>query len=137
MRIGPLVAVVGYGALVGCGGGGSSAAPLNPYLGTLTISGGTTSATCLTTHQVTFQSGTVSTHTVSAVVGDCVSFTNSDTSSHQPNSLPTGSCPDLDDASPLAPGASYTSPPFGAAKVCNWQDLLNPPSTGGGSGGGY
>jgi hypothetical protein len=131
--------VASVAGLVACGG--SAPAPgttLNPYLGTLHVTSASAATNCVTTHVVTYAAGAVDVHVVTAAGGDCLQFVNDDTASHQPSSLPVGSCSELDASGPVLPhGTPFTTPPLVAAKTCSWQDALNPPTSGGGGGGGY
>jgi hypothetical protein len=123
-------------AVAACGGS-STPAPTAPnvFLGTLTISSalptGTTS--CLFTHLVTFTSAGVDQHTVTAAGGECLQFKNSDSAAHQPASIGTPACTELN-GPVLTNLQTFTAGPLSGPKTCNWQDLLNPP---GSAGGGY
>jgi hypothetical protein len=135
MRIEVMLAVTGMLGLAGCGGASPkpNGPATNAFTGTLSITSalpaGTT--TCQTPHTVTFTSVAVNVHTVSAAGGDCVEFVNSDTvGSHQPASIGSPACPELDAPGPLAPGATFTTAPLGGPKTCNWEDSLNPPTPG-------
>ena len=136
MRIVAMLALTGVLGLVGCGGPSPKPAgpPTNAFTGTLTITSalpaGTT--TCLATHTVTFSSMGVSVQVVSAAGGDCLTFTNADTASHQPASIGSPICAELDAPAPLTQGQSFTTAPLGGPKTCHWEDLLNPPTGGGG-----
>jgi hypothetical protein len=134
MRSRSVVPFLALAGLAACGGSDPATVP-NPYLGTLTITSAATTNTCVTTHTVRFTSGTVDTHTVTAVGGDCLSFTNADTVNHRPATIGTSACNELN-ASTLVAGATFTTVPLSGPKVCTWQDALNPPATGGGGGGG-
>jgi hypothetical protein len=135
MKIGSMLVAAGLLVLVGCGGSSSSSSgtpPINAFTGTLTITSalpmGTTA--CSATQTVTFTAAGASVHTVTAAGGDCLTFMNSDTASHRPASNGPG-CPELDAASSLTQGQSFTTPPLAGPKTCYWEDALNPPSSGG------
>lgn len=134
MKTASLLVAAGALGLAACGGSSSTAAPLNPFLGTLTVTSALPAgtSTCQATHAVTFTSTGVSEHTVSAAGGDCLTFTNGDTASHQPASVGSPACAELDAAAALAQGQSFTTAPLGGPKTCHWEDALNPPSGGGG-----
>jgi hypothetical protein len=131
------IAVAGLVGLVGCGGSMSSppAPTTNALTGTLTITGALPAgAACLptNTHTVTFSAGKVSPNAVSAAGGDCLTFINSDTVAHQPASIGSPACPELDAPGPLVNGQPpFTTLPLAGTKTCRWQDLLNPPGTPG------
>jgi len=136
MKIASLLAVAGVLGMAGCGSASNSGGVTNPFLGTLSITSGlpTGTTTCLATHTVTFASTGTSVHTVSAAGGDCLSFTNSDTAPHQPASIGTPACNELNAPGALTQGQTFTSTPLGGPKTCHWQDSLNPPPAGGGGG---
>jgi hypothetical protein len=134
MKIAPALPLVALFGVAACGGSSTPASTLNPYLGTLTISGASSGNTCATTTPVLFIAGGVDRHTVTVAGGDCLSFTNNDTAAHQPASIGTPACPELDGPA-LAHLATFTTAPLSGTKTCHWQDALNPPSTGGGGGG--
>ena len=139
MRLASLLTAAGMLGLAGCGGSDTSAAAvINPFLGTLSIASAlpTGTTTCLATHTVTFTSTGVNLHTVNAAGGDCLTFTNSDTSSHRPASIGTPTCAELDASAALTQGQSFTTTPLAGPKTCHWEDALNPPPAGGGGGGG-
>lgn len=137
MHTGKTFILIGVVGLAACGGSSTSGSTPNPYLGTLTVTSASNALSCGTIHTVSFVAGGVNVHTVSAAGGDCLQFTNTDMADHQPASLPATACTELDAPAPLAHGASFTTAPLDVSKVCNWQDLLNPPGAGGGGGGGY
>jgi hypothetical protein len=127
---------------VGCGSSasdGGTTTRQNIFTGALSITsalpGG--SAACGVTHTVTFSAAGADVHTVSAAGGDCVTFVNADAAMHQPASIPLAGCPELNAPAPLAQSGTFTTAPLAGPKACNWQDLLNPPGTPGGTGGGY
>lgn len=127
----PLAALLGLAA---CGGSSSTpAATLNPFLGTLTVSSASASNTCLSVSPVIFTAAGVDTHAVTLAGGDCLRFTNNDTAAHQPASVGTPACAELD-GPVLAHLGSFTTVPFTSAKTCHWEDALNPPGAGGGGG---
>jgi hypothetical protein len=135
MRAGTLLGFAGVLGLVGCGGPTPPPAAnlQNAFTGTLTITGaippGTT--TCLATHVVTLGATGADLHLVTAGGGDCVTFMNGDpVASHQPASIGTPACPELDAPGPRAPGVPFTTHPLAGPKTCLWQDLLNPPTAG-------
>lgn len=128
-------------ALGACGGSESMA----PYMwgGTVTVTAGTVSTTCVSTATVVYSAAGVSPSNVSVPVGGCVDFQNQDTVAHWPESNPHPTHTDctwlnMPLAGPPAgiqPGGHYTvgpapSPPM----TCGYHDHLNPPSTGGGGG---
>lgn len=135
MKFASLLVAAGALGLAACGGSSTNTGPVaNPFLGTLTITGALPAGTtnCLATHTVTFSSMGVSVQAVSAAGGDCLSFTNADTASHQPASIGSPVCAELDAPAPLTQGQSFTTAPLGGPKTCHWEDALNPPSGGGG-----
>jgi hypothetical protein len=134
MKIALSLVVTGALGLAACGGSSMSASATNPFLGTLSIGSAlpTGTSSCQATHTVTFTSTGVSVQAVSAAGGDCLSFTNSDTSSHQPASIGSTVCTELDAPAPLTHGQSFTTSPLAGPKTCHWEDALNPPPAGGG-----
>jgi hypothetical protein len=104
-----------------CGGGGSSATPI----------------------QVNIGSTGLSTTSIAANSGGQVKFVNQDTVNHQ---IASTSCSELSSPS-LAPNASFTAMMGQGPKSCSFNDALNPSATqfqgtvtvaarGGGTGGG-
>lgn len=124
--------------LAACGGPGAGGGPsVNAFTGTVSVTSalpaGTT--TCAAVQTVTFTAGGASVHTVSIPGGGCVAFVNNDAADHQPATRASNPCPALDAPGPLHAGATFTTAPLGAsagAQTCDWQDLLNPPGSGGG-----
>jgi hypothetical protein len=140
MKIRTSVVVLGLGVLAGCGGGGGGGGTTGPatnaFTGTLSITSAKPAGTvaCAGAHTVTFTSAGASVHVVGLAGGDCLVFTNGDTASHQPASIGSPACPELDGPT-LAQGGAFTSAPLDGPKDCHWQDSLNPPTAGGGGGG--
>jgi len=139
MRLWQWIAAVGLAGLAACGGpaAGGGGAGVNAFTGTITVTSalpaGTT--TCASTQTVTFTAAGADIHAVSIAGGGCIKFTNGDTADHQPAARASNPCPALDAPGPLHGGASFTTQPLGAAsgmETCDWQDLLNPPGSGGG-----
>jgi hypothetical protein len=116
-------------ALAACGGTTST----TPYMwgGTVTITAGTASTTCVTTVTVVYSAAGVSPANVSVPVGGCVDFQNHDTVAHWPESNPHPThtdCPWLNMAAPIPAGGSTTVGPAPAPPmVCGFHDHLNPP----------
>ena len=120
-----------------CGGGGGGGGNNGlAFAGTLTVSSALPSGvtTCQATSQVKFTAAGADVHTLSIPGGDCVEFVNNDTAHHQPASVPTAPCPELNGAPSLAAGGTFTAGPFNGPKACQWEDALNPVPAGGGSG---
>jgi hypothetical protein len=135
MRTAPALPLAALLGLAACGGSSSPAAPtLNPFLGTLTISSVSSTNTCLSISPVTFTAAGVDHHTVTVAGGDCLSFTNDDTASHQPASIGTPACAELN-GPVLVHLGTFTTVPLSGPRTCTWQDALNPPGAGGGGGG--
>jgi len=127
-------------AALGACGGTESPAP-NPWLGTVTITGGTPS-----TVTVTFSAAGVSPASVSVAAGGSIEWVNADSVPHWPESnshctVPQHrQCPWLNIPSALLPngqtGDRITVGPAPATPTsCGFHDHLNPPSCGGGGGG--
>ncbi len=120
-------------ALGACGG---STAPTAPYMwgGTVTITAGTASTSCVSTATVVYSASGVSPSNVSIPVGGCVDFENHDTVAHWPESNPHPThtdCPWLNMPSPIAAGGSTTVGPAPAPPMtCGFHDHLNPPPAG-------
>ncbi|HEY6098226.1 MAG TPA: hypothetical protein VIW03_02270 [Anaeromyxobacter sp.] len=137
------LSAAGLLAIAACGGGTSSGGggvPINAFTGTLTITSALppTAPPCTPTNTktVTFTAGGADVHQVTVAGGDCVQFVNADAAGHQPASIGTPACPELNAPTVLVMNQPpYTTPPLNGPKTCNWQDALNPP--GGGGGGGY
>lgn len=123
----------------GCGGSPSSSggSTVNAFTGTVGITGAVPAGatTCVSTKIVHFSSAGADVHTVSVPGGGCVQFVNDDVAGqHQPAANSTNPCPELNAPGPLGAGQSFTTPLLGGPKTCDWQDVLNPPGSGGGGG---
>jgi hypothetical protein len=134
------IGLAALAALAACGGtmsSGSSGPLQNAFTGTITVTSalpaGTT--TCGTTQTVTFTAGGANVHSVSVPGGGCVTFMNSDTADHWPATQASNPCAAANAPAQLHSGQSFTTQPLGAAtgmQTCDWEDLLNPPTSGGG-----
>ena len=134
MRTAPALPLAALLGLAACGGSSTPAPTLNPFLGTLTVSSASSTNSCLSVSPVVFTAAGVDRHAVTVAGGDCLSFTNNDASAHQPASIGTPACAELNGPA-LAHLGTFTTAPFLTAKTCHWQDALNPPGAGGGGGG--
>lgn len=135
----PIGTVVLAAALAACGGSEPTPVP-NPWLGTVTVTAGTPSATCVQTATVTWSATGVSPAQVSVPVGGCVQFVNADAVAHWPESNPHPThtqCPWLNMVAAIPAGGSATVGPAPDPPMAfGFHDHLNPPYTGGGGGGG-
>jgi hypothetical protein len=135
MRIGTMLCCGFLLPLAACGGGATSGPDGRIWAGSLTVTAaGTAGNPCATSHPVTFRAGGADTHALTLGADDCIEFRNADAAPHQPESVGTRLCVELDAPGVIAPGASWSTPAFHAAGACQWQDALNPVPTGGGSG---
>jgi len=139
MRLGPALCGGSMLWLAACGSGARNGVDNTIWAGTVTVQAtGSAGTTCATTHSVTYTASGVSPQGPAIGLGDCVDFVNSDAAAHQPESSGTILCPELDsevNAPKLIPaGGHRTTPPFNTARVCLWQDALNPVPSGGGGG---
>ena len=137
----PIGALILAAALGACGGT-EPAAP-NPWLGTVTVTGGTPA-----TVTVTFTSTGVSPASVSVPAGGSIEWVNADTAMHWPESNPHcaapptqhSGCPWLNIPAALSPngqaGDRVTVGPAPAMPTtCGFHNHLHPPTCGGGGGG--
>jgi plastocyanin len=111
-----------------CGGGSSPTSPSGGGGGVTVISrdGGTGGQNAAT---VTITSAGVNPSAVTVAVGQSVTFTNSDSRSHEMASDPHpqhGSCPSIEAGlATLAPGQTRTTHAFANAGTCGYHDHLN------------
>ena len=128
----PIATTILAAALAACGGS-EDPAP-NPWLGTVTVTGGTPA-----TVDVTFSATGVSPSGVSVPAGGSIRFVNADAVAHWPESNPHPThtqCPWLNMPAEILAGGSFTVGPATATPTtCGFHDHLNPPAPGGGGGG--
>jgi plastocyanin len=132
MRLAACAALLPLAVLAACGGGGGGAGvTVNAFTGTLNVAAGTGS--CASPHDLVVSATGITPNVVNAVVGDCLRFTASDAGPHQIAAREAAGCTELDQGGLLnGVGQTFTTPQLIGAKVCHWQDLENPPPTGGG-----
>jgi len=131
MRFIAPAAVVAALSLCACGGGGGSGISVNAFTGTLNVAAG--AGSCATPKELTVSATGITPDVVNALVGDCLRFTASDAGLHKIAAREVTGCTELDQANQLAGvGQAFTTQPLAGAKTCHWQDLENPPPTGGG-----
>ncbi|HEY6105904.1 MAG TPA: hypothetical protein VIV59_07975 [Anaeromyxobacteraceae bacterium] len=138
----PLAILVLSAALTACGGTDKSA----PYMwgGTVTVTAGAVSTTCVSTVTVTYSAAGVNPPSVSVPVGSCVDFVNADLVAHWPESSPHPThtqCPwlNMTVAIPAWTGTgpmphTTVGPAPGPPMACGFHDHLHPPAVGGGGG---
>lgn len=131
MRSTAPAAVLALLSLSACGGGGGDGVTVNAFTGTLNVAAG--AGSCGTPKELTVSASGITPSVVNALVGDCLRFTATDAGPHQIAAREATGCAELDQAGQLtAAGQAFTTPALAAAKTCHWQDLDNPPPTGGG-----
>ena len=132
MRIPASAAVCAVLTLSACGGGGGGGGvTTNAFTGTLNIAAG--AGSCATPKEVTVSATGITPDVVNALVGDCLRFTSTDAGLHQIAAREATGCAELNQSGALAGvGQSFTTTQLLSAKTCHWQDLENPPPTGGG-----
>ena len=134
----PIGALILSAALGACGGSDTPAAPMNPWLGTVTVGGSTMAVT------VTYTSTGVSPSNITVAAGGTITFVNNDTVSHWPSSglfcTTVGNqflqCPWLNTAAtiPAAGSAPSSGTATATPATCSLLDRAHPPPCGGGGG---
>jgi hypothetical protein len=136
MRLGSALCVTCSVLLAaGCGGGGPSGPSGLDWAGTINVTSAMTpgNLSCLSTTVVTFKAAGVDVHAVNTAGGGCVEFVNADTTTRRPGPAGATLCPELS-GPVLAQGQSFTTAPLDGPRTCQWQDVLHPIPSGGGSG---